>query len=96
MKDYSYFGFFSNFSNPTKMKIILSLIDAPLTVNGIVRKVNLEQSNVSHTLSNLKHCHIVTVAKKGRENVYSLNRETVLPILKLVDKHVTKNCRFCK
>jgi hypothetical protein len=40
-------------------------------------------------------CKIVNVKKKGKERVYSLNKDTIIPILSIVDKHAKKMCPTC-
>jgi len=88
----SYDSFFTNFANKTKLDIILSLQKKPLTVTQISDALKQEQSKISHNLAKLSSCRILHVQKKGRERIYSLNKETVLPILELVKKHVKNNC----
>ena len=87
--------FFLNFANKTKFDIIIALKNTPLNVTQIVKKVEKEQSAVSHSLKSLARCNIVKVEKKGKEHLYSLNKDTVLPILKLADKHVKCFCPIC-
>ena len=81
-----------NFANRTKLNIILALENKPLSVNEITEKIKCEQSKISHNLSKLLQCHILDVKQKGKQRIYSLNSETVVPILKIVKKHVKKNC----
>ena len=92
MKHYSYNNFFMNFANKTKLGIILTLENGPLSVNEITEKIKGEQSRISHNLRKLLQCHILDVRQKGKQRIYSLNSETVVPILKIVKKHVKKNC----
>ena len=92
MKCESYETFFVNFANKTKLGIITALRSMPLNVNAIAKKVNEEQSTVSHNLKKLTDCHVLDVKKVGKERIYSLNKDTVITILKLVEKHVTKQC----
>jgi len=92
MKNYSYNNFFMNFSNKTKLNIILALENRPLSVNEITEKVKGEQSKISHNLGKLLQCHILDVKQKGKQRIYSLNSETVIPMLRIVKKHVKKNC----
>lgn len=87
--------FFTNLANATKFKIITLLRNKPLSVNEIAAKINEEQSKVSHNLSKLAHCHILDVKQKGKQRIYSLNKNTVVPILKIVDDHINKNCMRC-
>ena len=81
-----------NFANKTKLGIILTLENGPLSVNEITEKIKGEQSRISHNLRKLLQCHILDVRQKGKQRIYSLNSETVVPILKIVKKHVKKNC----
>lgn len=92
MKNLSYYYFFMNFANKTRLKIILSLKNCSLSVNEIVQKTGIEQSNISHHLKSLAECKIVNVNKKGKKRVYSLNKETVIPMITLVEKHAKRNC----
>jgi len=92
MKCKSYETFFVNFSNKSKLNIITALRNEPLNVKTITKKINEEQSAVSHNLKKLSACHVLDVKKAGKERIYSLNKDTVIPILRLVEKHVIKNC----
>ncbi|MFH1440180.1 MAG: metalloregulator ArsR/SmtB family transcription factor [Candidatus Woesearchaeota archaeon] len=92
----SYKDFFVNFANKTKLDIIVTLRDKPLCVNEIAEKLGEEQSKVSHNLSKLTRCRILVMNKEGKKRVYSLNHDTVLPILKIVEQHVKENCaKYC-
>lgn len=84
-----------NFANRTNLGIISLLRESPMNVKTIIEKTGREQSAVSHNLKKLCDCHIVNVEQKGRERLYSLNKDTVMPILKLVEKHVQKKCNSC-
>ena len=70
------------------MKIIESLMVKPKSVNDISADVKEEQSKVSHSLKKLMECNFLDVKRAGKKRIYSLNEKTVVPILKLVDKHV--------
>jgi len=88
----SYETFFQNFANKAKLDIILSLRTGPLNVKTITQRIGGEQSAVSHNLKKLCDCNILFVETQGRERVYSLNKDTILPLLNLVEKHVQKHC----
>lgn len=92
MNKYSYYRFFSNFSNRTKSDIINLLRDGPLSVNDIASKIGGEQSRISHNLRDLRGCNILKVRNEGKQRIYSLNEETVIPIMEIVERHVRKNC----
>ena len=88
----SYNNFFSNFANPTRFKIIMILQGKEMSVGEIVEATKEEQSKVSHNLRILAGCHIVSVRQEGKKRMYSLNKDTVLPMLKLGGEHVKKYC----
>ena len=85
--------FFTNLANPLKIGIILTLRKKDKNVSEIVKELGVEQSKVSHALKLLKNCNIVNVKRKGKERVYSLNKETILPMLELIDQHSSLYCK---
>jgi len=93
MKKTGYHTFFTNLSNPLKISLILSLKENKQTVNELKNSLKVEQSKISHALACLKQCKIVLSEKKGKQRVYSLNKKTIIPILKILDKH---SMDFCK
>ena len=93
MKCGVYKRFFQNFANEAKLDIIEALLKGPLSVSEIVEKVGGEQSAVSHNLKLLSECHIVMVEQQGKKRIYSINKDTVVPIIDLTRKHAR---RFCK
>lgn len=92
MKCRSYNLFFDTFSNKTRMRIIDVLISGPKSVSEICNLIKEEQSKVSHNLRKLMECRFLDVERKGKQRVYSLNKDTIMPILKLVERHVHKYC----
>jgi DNA-binding transcriptional ArsR family regulator len=100
MKKNKYYRFFNNLSNPLRIEIIDCLKQGEKSVGEISSALNVEQSKLSHALLNLKSCHIVEVEKRGKKRFYSLNKKTILPILKIIDNHAKNNCNnfccFCK
>jgi len=84
--------FFTNLANPLKIGIILSLRVKEKNVSELVKDLSVEQSKISHALQSLKACSIVNVNQKGKERFYSLNKNTILPMLELIDKHASAHC----
>jgi len=74
------------------MHIIESLIEGPKSVTEICSITGEEQSQISHNLRKLMECHFIDVERKGKQRIYSLNKDTIIPILKLVETHVHKYC----
>ncbi|MBL7148283.1 MAG: winged helix-turn-helix transcriptional regulator [Nanoarchaeota archaeon] len=95
MKCKSYNLFFETISHKMRLNIIELLRNESLTVNGISKKLNEEQSKVSHNLKKLKDCHFVEAKRKGKTILYSLNKGTILPLLNMVETHVEKHCKIC-
>lgn len=93
----SYEVFFRNFSNKTKFDIVMSLKNKPMSVMELTKALGEEQSKISHSLTSLASCGILSMKREGKQRIYSLNKETIMPILDLVQKHVEKCCtRRCK
>jgi ArsR family transcriptional regulator, zinc-responsive transcriptional repressor len=92
----TYHIFFGNLSNKLKVDIISELKKQERSVSELADKLEVEQSKLSHALASLRCCSIVTVKQVGKKRVYSLNKETILPILKLIDAHEAKYCEKCK
>lgn len=91
-----YYIFFGNLANPLKVEIISILKDKEMSVLELARELNVEQSKLSHALSSLKCCSIVQVRQDGKKRIYTLNKETILPMLKIIDKHEKEFCKTCK
>ena len=91
----AYHEFFKNLANPVKTEIIAALKVKPMCVNDLVKTINVEQSKLSHALANLRFCNLVMSKQVGKKRIYSLNKKTILPILKIIDKHQATTCDKC-
>lgn len=79
------------FANSSRMEILLSLKEKPITVSSIVKKTKLPQSVVSQHLSLLRNKSIVDFEKKGAWIFYKLKYPEILKafdIMKLVTKKI--------
>ncbi|MBR9699337.1 winged helix-turn-helix transcriptional regulator [Candidatus Woesearchaeota archaeon] len=93
----TYIQFFQNLSDPTKLEIIKLLREGSKSVNEICKQLKFEQSRVSHTLKKLKEMGFVTMTPKGKQRIYGLDTATILPLLRLTDKHVDAYYKhYCK
>jgi DNA-binding transcriptional ArsR family regulator len=68
--------FFINLSNPTRLAALEKLMEQPMSVNELADVLGQEQSMVSHNL----------------KRVYSVNRETVGALFKVIENHAEKFC----
>jgi len=94
MKCKSYNIFFETIANKTRLNILEILQKKPMSVTEICIELKEEQSKISHNLKCLISCHLLDVEKNGKQRIYSLNKDTMVPLMKLVEDHVTKYC--CK
>lgn len=85
--------FFETLGSEARWDIIHLLLKKPYRATAIAKKLGYEQSLVSHHLRRLETCGFVKVKTNGTERIYNINKETIGPLLKLVDKHVEKFCR---
>ena len=84
--------FFNTFSGIDRLKILNLLRKRPMNVTEIINELKIDQTNASHNLKKLKLCGFVDSKKEGKYRKYYLNKKTIFPILKLIDKHMEKNC----
>lgn len=88
MKELLYKLFFKAFSNKTRFEIIDVLRNGPKNVSKIIKETGFEQSRVSHNLKCLIDCGFVENNRNGKQIIYSINKETIKPLLELIDKHI--------
>ena len=78
-----YTKFFHGLSNPTRYRIILSLIDSPQNVGELADDIGCSQSLISMQLKCLKWCNYVKSLKDGKNIYYSISDERIIDLLKL-------------
>jgi DNA-binding transcriptional ArsR family regulator len=91
----TYHIFFRNLANPLKINIISALKEKESSVGELSEKLKVEQSKISHALALLKRCKIVNSKQEGKQRIYSLNKKTIIPMLKMIDEHSKSFCK-CK
>lgn len=97
MKCRSYNAFFETISPKMRLRILELLQERAMSVTEICENLQEEQSKISHNLKKLTDCHFLDVEQNGKQRIYSLNKETMMPLMKLVEKHVTTHCcKDCK
>ena len=85
--------FFETLGNKVRWDIIHLLEKGELNATGIAEKLRYEQSRISHHLTRLERCGFVSVKRNGKERIYTLNKETIKPLLALMDKHIYTYCK---
>ena len=88
----SYKIFFGTLVSESRLKIINLLRKRKRNVSEIMKELNMDQTSVSHDLSRLKKCSFVNVEIRGKFRYYSLNKETIKPLMETIDKHMSSHC----
>ena len=81
-------NFFSNFKDPTRLKIIYALRNQRLCGKDLVDLLNITKSNLSHQLTILKLNKIIKWEKIGVNVYYTLDDEHVENILDTAYDHL--------
>ncbi len=82
--------FFKSLSDPTRMKIVLTISSGEICVNDIAAKINMTKSAVSHQLAYLKRLRLIKSRKEGKEVFYSLDDEHVNLLINSAWEHVNE------
>lgn len=94
MNHISYNQFFATLAGDSRLDILQYLrANGPKNVTEIAQATNQEQSAVSHSLKKLLACSCVNVEAQGKSRQYSLNDETIVPILELANQHIQNYCQ---
>ena len=64
--------FFTGLADPTRLRIVELLLEAPHTVGEIVARLGLRQARVSNALVCLKWCGYVQARREGRHVWYAV------------------------
>ena len=86
--------FFAILADRNRLSILNLILEKDLTVNEISKNLNLEQSLVSHHLKSLKEHGFVDYKIEGKTRLYSVNKETMRPLMDIMRAHVSKFCGF--
>ena len=96
MSKTEYTRFLGTLANKDRFSIIQLLYrEGPLNVTQIYKKLKFKQSTVSNHLKRLSSCNYVFLKPNGQERIYELNKQTIVPLMKLIDKHVSNYCPNC-
>lgn len=64
---------FKCLSDPTRLKILGTLLKGEKNVTSICKEISMEQSATSHQLKNLKNLKLIKCRKVGRSVLYSID-----------------------
>lgn len=80
---------FHGLAEPSRLRILYVLADAPLNVNEIADRAGLSQPNTSNHLACLLGCGLVRREREGRFSFYRLADPDVAALLAVADQIVT-------
>jgi ArsR family transcriptional regulator len=78
---------FQALAHPTRIAILEQLRDGELTVGSFVKRLGLEQANLSQHLAVLRARQIVVTRKAGNQVFYSVRNPLVLKMLELMRRY---------
>ena len=73
--------FYSMFSDPTRLKIIISLLLKEMCVNDLSKILNINQTTISHQLKILKSNGAVTTTRNNKYIFYKVNSKLINDIM---------------
>jgi len=84
--------FFGTLVSESRLRIINLLRKGRKNVTEIMQELKADQTAVSHDLARLKQCGFVSVEIDKKFRYYSLNEQSIKPLMNLIDNHMSKNC----
>ncbi len=84
--------FFGTLCSESRLKIINLLKSGKKNVSDLMNELKADQTTVSHDLARLKRCGFVNSEIDGKYRYYSLNKETIKPLMDIIDKHMNQFC----
>ncbi len=79
---------FKIFSDSTRLKILLSLVDSERCVSEIGDELQMSATAISHQLRVLKQSHLVKYRRNGKQVYYSLADSHVERIINCGIEHI--------
>ena len=81
-------GLFQALGDPTRFRIITSLIESEINVGDIAQIAGISASAASHQLRILRNLRLVKSRRQGREIYYTLDDDHVSELVKGAIRHV--------
>ncbi|WP_348696210.1 metalloregulator ArsR/SmtB family transcription factor [Duganella fentianensis] len=76
--------------DPTRLRIVLACLDAPIAVSGIASTLELSSSLVSHHLRLLRAARIVKSERQGKQVFYSAADAHISGVLNDMLEHIAE------
>ena len=82
---------FRMLGDPTRLAIVLSCMDEPVSVSDIAASLEISQSLASHHLRLLRATRLVRNTRRGRSTLYQINDEHVRTMLANMVEHTQED-----
>jgi len=82
--------FFKTLAHPVRLRILRTLEQGERCVCEIIEELDIEQSNLSQHLSNLKKQGIIDSRKDGQKVIYRIVYPSVLEIVSAAEKTLSE------
>lgn len=82
--------FFQILSTPSRIRILLALLEHEKSVTELSVEMNVTQSSISHQLNLLKKYHLVSCRREGRMIVYQISDKTMEPMLESIKAYIQR------
>jgi ArsR family transcriptional regulator len=79
---------FASLSDPSRLRILATLMNGEVNVGDLVQTVGLSKSAVSHQLRSLRDKHVIRTRKQGRQVYVSLDDEHIAELFQRGLDHV--------
>lgn len=76
---------FRGFADPTRLAIVLALLEGEQRVKDLVERLGCSQANVSAHLACLKECGLVIDRPEGRAVYYRIAQDEVVELLRAAE-----------
>ncbi len=78
---------FQAIADPTRRKIIHTLVQQPLTLNGVAENFNISRPAVSKHIKILSECGLVIIKQTGRERYCEINFKSLQKVSDWVEQY---------
>jgi len=82
---------FKLLGDPSRLKIVMALLDGPVSVGAIAERLKLSPSLVSHHLRLLRAARLADHERRGRQMLYSVHDHHIRCVIEDMVEHVTES-----
>ncbi len=84
--------YFRGLGDPTRLRILLLLLEGERAVSELVEELGLSQSRVSNHLACLRWCRFVESERRGRKVIYRISDPRLRQLLGFANELAAEHC----